>query len=617
MVLGSVVIIRHELFHTYAFDLGVFVQALYTTWSNRRLLFETPDTIISESYLGVHFSPILFLLVPLAGLLPLAETLLLLQTVVLALPTYFLYRDMYIKTGSGRLACLISIWYLSSPALHGVNLYDFHTQSMMVLPSLLLMKALKNYEVKKSTLLLVLLFTMNEQALFIGLGCIVYLLMESRRRFAFKLNLKLRSLIIRYDRDWMRELLAVISTTAIMTVIAFTTISMIGKPPIHPEKTTLFFPQLGATWAEVVSSLFSWRIINAVMHDIILKASYWLILLFPLYFYGWRAIAREAIPALLPWIVFTFITGYKPFYTIGWHFNGLILGIIASAALEAIRQLQKGIKLFIIITLTLTALLSPVSIAPYFLAKNMNTPLWRGAAYDFNPFFTDIANELEVASTIRAALSSIPSNASILCTTNIFPHVATRMNAYVGNVQDVEYILLDYRYIGFGYFGRRLLSLVSTLNESYRYGVVMYADGILLLRRNYTSAPQLIKPYEVHIDPRTLSWVEGVNVSFNDAGHAELKLKAEEEKLIWFGPYLMLPPGLYEVRINALRGTEGKLTVKIVNYISGETLATSSNDILQFRCPIDNAIEVKGYFIGGGELTLCSIEIKLIHLQER
>jgi len=590
---------RHIFFHSYAFDLGIFVQALYTTWSNQKLFFETPDNVISESYFGIHFSPILFLMVPLIGLLPFAETLLIFQTIILALPAYFIYKDVYSKTQQEKLASLASIWYLLNPVLHCINLYDFHTQSLMILPSYFLLKSLKNHDIKKSAILLILLFTMTEQTLFIALGCITYLLLT---RSHWKKEMLVRGLIV------------FMSITILMTSIAFITISTFGKPPISPENPVKFFPQLGNTWAEVIYNIFSFKIVDAIVNDLILKVFYWLIILFPFYLYNRRIVLKETIPFLLPWMIFTFLSGYRPLYTLGWQFGGLILGFVTATAQEIIKgYIKTKLRSYIIIIFIPAILLSPISIIPYFLARNLNIPMESGAAYSFNPFSVDISNELEIASTIRIALSLIPRDASILCTSNIFPHVATRLNAYVGNVREVEYILLDYRYVSLEHFNQRLMQLVSILNESCKYGVLLHANGILLLKANYTSRPQLLKPYKVYVYPNMLSWSE-ITPSFYNVRCVKIKFATDEEKLIWFGPYLTIPPGLYKVKLNVLRNFEGKLTIKVVNYVSGEILAVSNEDTFQLRIPIDNIIELKGYCKGVGELTLYSIEVELVNI---
>jgi len=601
LILGTIVIVKHNFFYTLAFDLGIFVQALYTTWYNRMLLYETPDKVISQSYLGVHFSPILFLLVPLIGLFPYSETLLIFQTIILALPAYFLYKDVYEETRSHKLADLISIWYLLNPSLHGVNLYDFHTQSLMILPSYFLVKALRKHNFKKSIFFTIFLFMINEQVLFICLGCILYLFIKILR------DRKQRKM-------WLKGLVIIMLTTLLMTTMAFITISTLGKPPIHPRNPTKFFPQLGYTWSEVFKKILSSKIIDAIKYDIYLKIMYWLILLFPLYLYNWRIMVKEVIPIISPWMAFTILSGYSPFYTLGWQFNALILGIIAVGVQNTIKIfLTSSHKLyisFIIANLLLSILLSPVSTLPYLIKEHINRGPWIGRAYDFNPLCMDISKELEIASTIRTALSLIPSNASVLCTSNIFPHIANRLEAYVDEpTQPPDFILLDYRYILL-LGAKRLTKTVAYLNKSIPYRIMIHANGIILLGRNYTLLPKIVKPYSIHIDPSTLLWK--VNISFDKRGYARLNLNTSKEKIIWNSPRLILPPGTYKVIIR--KSLENKLTVKIFNHASKKILAISDKTVFRIQIPIDNIIEIKGYFKGTGELTLYGIDIILIDI---
>jgi hypothetical protein len=167
--------------------------------------------------------------------------------------------------------------------------------------------------------------------------------------------------------------------------------------------------------------------------------------------------------------------------------------------------------------------------------------------------------------------------------------------------------------VNLGQFDQRLLQLVSELNESYKYGVVMHANGILLLKKNYTTQPLLFEQYEVCIDPSKLSWQEVPD--FDNKGHAVLKFSVDEERLIWYGPYITVPPGLYEIKIDALRDFDGKLIIEVTNFVdNGKRLAVSDKDTFQVYIPIDNVIEIKGYCKGVGKLTLYDIHMKLIKI---
>lgn len=129
-------ILRYEGLLTQATDLGIFMQAMYST-IHGRLLYEAVDyqAYGATSFLGVHFSPILLAIVPLYWLFPYAETLLVLQAVVVAsgtIPTYLIAK----KNGNEKRALAFSSFYLLYAPLLGANLYDFHVESF--LPVLLL-----------------------------------------------------------------------------------------------------------------------------------------------------------------------------------------------------------------------------------------------------------------------------------------------------------------------------------------------------------------------------------------------------------------------------------------------------------------------------------------------
>ncbi|MGC8781830.1 MAG: DUF2079 domain-containing protein, partial [Anaerolineae bacterium] len=134
-LLSAVTVIRHNSFVTHAFDLGIHDQALYNILHSgyMRTTLYGPYAI---DYLGDHFSPILFLLAPIYALFQDARTLLVLQSVFLAagaVPLYLLARE---KTHSALLGLTLALGYLLYPALHGVNLRDFHQIALICAPLL-------------------------------------------------------------------------------------------------------------------------------------------------------------------------------------------------------------------------------------------------------------------------------------------------------------------------------------------------------------------------------------------------------------------------------------------------------------------------------------------------
>jgi uncharacterized membrane protein len=121
-VFGLVTALRHRAFRTHAFDLGIFDQVV---WHLARG--EAPhSSILGHHFFGEHFSPILYAVAVVYRLAPTPLTLLVLQSLALGLgglAVLALARDRLRHEG---LAAAFAVLYLLYPALHGINLFDFH-----------------------------------------------------------------------------------------------------------------------------------------------------------------------------------------------------------------------------------------------------------------------------------------------------------------------------------------------------------------------------------------------------------------------------------------------------------------------------------------------------------
>lgn len=103
-------------------DLGLFKESLWHTLHGRVLHSPT----VGYSFLGEHFSPVLFLLVPFYALSPSSETLLLAQTGAISIAAWPLYRLARLEGLSRALATVVAASLLASPAMQGPLMYDFH-----------------------------------------------------------------------------------------------------------------------------------------------------------------------------------------------------------------------------------------------------------------------------------------------------------------------------------------------------------------------------------------------------------------------------------------------------------------------------------------------------------
>src|SRR5439155_806199 len=180
---GSLSLVRHWAFHSTALDLGVFDQVLWNTIHGRfmesTLSLERCDP---HSFFLDHFSPALLLIVPFYAIVPHPETLIVFQTVALALgawPVYLLAR-LYLPRGEQRLVW-VAAYVLSAP-LAWITFYDFHEITLAVLPLGLAMYFLATRRTVPLLICLGVSFLVKEELPLIAIGFGLALLAQRRLR---------------------------------------------------------------------------------------------------------------------------------------------------------------------------------------------------------------------------------------------------------------------------------------------------------------------------------------------------------------------------------------------------------------------------------------------------
>jgi len=145
---------RHGSFNTFAFDLSVYLQAL----SNWQLY----SSILEKSLLTDHFSPLLFLLIPIVKYLSSPLTLFILQAIVLAaaaIPLYYLSRRLGTEEWP---ALLIAFIYLNFFYTRQMAFADFHIENFMPLAFLILINLFLSGRGWRYWLMLVVCLTIKE-----------------------------------------------------------------------------------------------------------------------------------------------------------------------------------------------------------------------------------------------------------------------------------------------------------------------------------------------------------------------------------------------------------------------------------------------------------------------
>ena len=169
----------HRGLGTSSYDVGLYDQG---TWLLSR--FEAPFvTLMGRNLLGDHASIVMFLVVPFYWFVPGTETLLAIQSVVVAsgaLPLYFFARR---RLGGQVMPVVIGATWLVNPAVNGTNLENFHPDSFLGLFLPLALFAMLEKRWRLYWLAVVLCMTVKEDVslVLVPLGLVMMLRGERRR----------------------------------------------------------------------------------------------------------------------------------------------------------------------------------------------------------------------------------------------------------------------------------------------------------------------------------------------------------------------------------------------------------------------------------------------------
>ncbi|ASJ06964.1 DUF2079 domain-containing protein [Thermococcus pacificus] len=426
VLLSIIAVNRHYTFRTNAYDLGIFMQAIWSTANGFRVLYNTIEEyqVCVTTHLGVHFSPILLVLVPIYKVFPHAETLLIIQTFVIALSAYPLFLLSKKVLHSERLSLAIVVLYLMNSLLHGINGYDFHA-TPFALP-FIFMTALyfERGEYRKALVSSFFVLLVKEDA---GLSIL------SLSMFYLLRNSKLFSL------QTYKSLFEKILTNK-----------------LHPsEKTALIMGVLATSWV-----LISWRVIiphiagvhitSAVYYArfpcveyIPMKILYFIVANLTL---GLLTFLRPKYTFLLtfaPWLEIL-LSCEKNLFRIGFQYPYMILPLSLISVIYTIRELQsnnlkKVFAVSVLVGILFSILTTPILPLDNEIKKDLLVP---------PHYYQPITHHDRLLLDIIKVVDS--TNFSVLTQNDIFPHLANRISTYViwssycGNtLPKTDIILLD------------------------------------------------------------------------------------------------------------------------------------------------------------------------------
>jgi uncharacterized membrane protein len=589
--------LKHYTFSSYAGDLGIFNQAFYTTVFHGKLFYYTVENYVnpSSTYFAIHFSPILFTLVPFYAINPRPETLLILQSWILALGAFPLYLMVKETVKDKKLALLAGLAYLLYPALQGANWFDFHPQAFYPL----LIFSMYYFFVKERwvpyTIFTLLTLMVMEWSVFMLIVLSANLLLMELRLDHFK-SLKGKTVLATIKCLVKRKKIVILTSTIALAVAWWFFVDCIQNTffPLDPN----FRPFIRATknWKVLFGTesgdfepllqiplytLFHpQQAFNALLYDYHIKFLFIMLLFAPLLFIPFRSkLVLSSIALLIP----ALLSNHRELYMIGNQKALHILPLVFLAFVDGLKNIPNGKKLgssLMIATLLFIVSTSPISPMSYAFLNEVQL-LW----YPKSPLTVN-----ENVESMHQMIKLIPSNASVLATNSLFPHVSNRLNAYAipawvwdynpsmvaeylsHLINKSDYVLLRVPECRTGE-GSYVLSVVS--NDP-SFSIYAIGGEALLFKRGYNGEVIDLRPYpKVFLATQDLSLGQkAIKVEFPSP--VVFYPKVVGEGTVVYGPYIVLPPGTYRVTftIKVMEEVEGHVaTLDIANNYGKEILA--------------------------------------------
>jgi uncharacterized membrane protein len=455
---------RHYAFHTAAYDLAMYDQAVWNTsqgrWFEINLLEDTMPGLTNK--LGDHVEPILLPLALLYRLRSNADVLLVVQAVALAALVWPLYHVVRDKTGSLLLAAVGVGLYLAHPAMWNALLFDFHP---VTLAATFLMFALWMLMRKRRA------------------ACLAFALLAMACKEHIGLMVAMLGVYAVLFHTSARRLgAALIAIGLAGSIVAFGVVI----PAFQPGGASYYlnrYSRLGGSIGEILLSPFTrpdvvWSILTNPN-----RVGYYGDLLLPLG--GLPLLGAEMILPALPDIALNAFSAFAPARTIDAHYGVMIAPFLIVAALWGTSRFSNshnspcvfGRSMYQILLAAASAWML-ISMAAYHLGHY-------GTFLPLSERYAPTFARLPRHATGLGLAAQIPPDAVVSAQFNLAPHVSRRPRAHIfPRIDDAGYVFLDLQ----GAFEpfetqAEYQAAVDALRDDPSWQVVAEQDGFVLLKR--------------------------------------------------------------------------------------------------------------------------------------
>ena len=446
VVYTSLAVLRHQSYHSFGFDLGLFNQVFWNTLQGRPFESTMSQALpVPHSLLGDHFSPIFWLLMPFYWAYPHPETLLVAQTAALALGAWPVYLLARLKLPGGYALLWVAVYFLFIPLAY-INLDDFHEVALAVAPLGFALYFLERGRRLWFLVFLLATFLVKEEMSLVGAGFGLYALVGKR--------------------DWKLGLGVLLGSLMAFVLVIQVAIPYFGSGRAYPYISDRY-ADVGGSPTGIMRTLLTHplRIAHALIQP---KKVYFVIAMFgPVL--GLSAIAGWAALVLLPPLGYLLLSSYEPQYSFTSQYSAPLIPLVLGTAIMALTRLPSRAQRGTAIAVLASSLIFGWAFGDLPFSRK----------FDFSQFQTQSRY-----AAFLPELAHIAPDARVSAENGFSSHLADRRYIYdysFEGVQDAQWVVLDYE--GTHYDLAAFDAQVAHV-ESMGYRQVAFGYGLSLLRKS-------------------------------------------------------------------------------------------------------------------------------------
>jgi uncharacterized membrane protein len=420
-------VVHHRNVLSSSLDLGLEENVIWHALHSGALFRTTPYGGPTGNLVGEHAAYLSYVIAPIYGIRQSAETLLILQSVLIggaAIPLYLVARQYL----GPWLSCLVGILYIFYPAVHGSNLYDFHYPPLAPF-----------------FLWFTLFFVLRRRTV----ASVIFAILSLSVREDVSLGLTILGLFLVFTNRRARAGVW-LAAAGVVYFIAMKLVIM----PIQRGGQEAFLHQYAGLVGEGT------RGFSGVMKSVLAnppftlgvvldkdKLIYLLEIFLPLAFFPLRR--PIGLLCCVPGFLFTLLsTGYRPLYQISFQYTAhwtsyLFIALIANLAWSGRESARRGSVGRAWRRAWIAAMVLGTLVTSYQLGGLIQHNATRGGFGTYH--FGTTSEDLERRRTLRELLVMVPPEAKIVASENIVPQVSNRAFAYTlrMGIADADYLLFN------------------------------------------------------------------------------------------------------------------------------------------------------------------------------